>query len=182
VLDISVLRTTVMEIGEWVKAEQYTGRTVTIANRAVFSDPVFNYTQHWPYLWDEVTIPITYSSDWRRAGEIMRDHGQKYTSDLLLHAQTGLRELMRRYPIHEMSVEPTLYLAMTDAWIEMTLRYVVDARERREVRADLHHEILRHFEAESDVRIASARFEIVGFPPLRSAPRTPHEAPGVEEA
>ena len=46
VLDISLMRTMVMEIGEWVKADQYTGRIVSIANRAVFSDPVINYTQH----------------------------------------------------------------------------------------------------------------------------------------
>jgi small-conductance mechanosensitive channel len=178
VLDISVLRTTVMEIGEWVKAEQYTGRVVTIANRAVFSDPVFNYTQHWPYLWDEVTIPITYSSDWRRAWEVMRDHGQAYTSNLLRQAQTELRELTRRYPVHGVSVEPTLYLVMTDAWIEMTLRYVVDARQRREARADLHREILRHLEEEPSVTIASSRLEIVDFPPLNSKRSMPYDASG----
>ena len=50
VLDVSILRTTVMEIGEWVQADQYTGRIVTVANRTVFSDPVFNYTARWPYL------------------------------------------------------------------------------------------------------------------------------------
>jgi small-conductance mechanosensitive channel len=62
VMDISILRTTVMEIGEWVQADQYTARIVTIANRAVFADPVYNYTQHWGYLWDEITVPITYTS------------------------------------------------------------------------------------------------------------------------
>jgi small-conductance mechanosensitive channel len=33
VMDISLARTTVMEVGEWVKADQYTGRIVTVANR-----------------------------------------------------------------------------------------------------------------------------------------------------
>ena len=65
VMDIGILRTTVMEIGEWVKADQYTGRIVTVANRAVFADPVYNYTQHWGYLWDEITLPVTYTSDWQ---------------------------------------------------------------------------------------------------------------------
>jgi hypothetical protein len=55
---------------------------------------------------------------------------------------------------------------MTDNWIELTLRYVVEARERRKVTAQLHHELLQHFEAESDITVASATFEIVGFPPL----------------
>jgi len=168
VLDISMLRTTVMEIGEWVKADQYTGRVVTIANRVVFSDPVFNYTQHWPYLCDEITIPITYDSNWRRAGEIMLEHGQEYSSDFQADAQAELGEMVKTYLVHETPVEPMLYIVMTDNWIEMTLRYVVEARRRREVGGQLHRELLQHFEAETDITVASATIEIVGFPPLKS--------------
>ena len=168
VLDVSILRTTVMEIGEWVKADQYTGRIVTVANRVVFSAPVFNYTQRWPYLWDEITIPITYNSDWRRAGELMLEHSREYTSHLQAQARAQLSDLVNAYPVHATTVEPTLYILMTDNWIEMTLRYVVEAQERRRVKAQLHHELLQHFESEADVTVASATFEIVGFPPLKS--------------
>jgi hypothetical protein len=56
---------------------------------------------------------------------------------------------------------------MTDNWIEMTLRYVVEARVRREVKGVLHHELLRRFGAEESITVASATIEIVGFPPLR---------------
>jgi small-conductance mechanosensitive channel len=167
VLDISMLRTSLMEIGEWVRAEQYTGRVVTIANRAVFSDPVFNYTQHWEYLWDEISVPVTYDSDWRRAREIMLDHAEEYTAHLQADAQAELQALMTRYPVHEQSVQPKLYVVMTDNWIELTLRYVVAVRDRRRVTAQLHHELLQHFEEEAGITVASATFEIVGFPPLK---------------
>jgi small-conductance mechanosensitive channel len=167
VMDISVLRTTVMEIGEWVKADQYTGRIVTVANRAVFADPVYNYTQHWHYLWDEIMIPVTYASDWRRAGEIMLEHGQAYSVHLQAEAQAGLRKMVDHYLVHDTPVEPALYIVMTDNWVEMTLRYVVDARERRKVKGQLHQELLQHFESEPNITVASATFEIVGFPPLR---------------
>jgi small-conductance mechanosensitive channel len=176
VLDVSILRTTVMEIGEWVQADQYTGRLVTVANRFVFSDPVFNYTQHWPYLWDEITIPITYNSDWRRAGDLMVEHGREYTAHLQAQAQAQLRSLRDAYPVHKATVEPTLYLVMTDNWIELTLRYVVEAQARRQVKTQLHHELLQHFESESGITVASATFEIVGFPPLKSDLRMPHES------
>jgi small-conductance mechanosensitive channel len=168
VLDINMLRTTVMEIGEWVGADQYTGRIVTIANRAVFSDPVFNYTQYWPYLWDEVVVPVTYTSDWRRAGEIMLRQGREYTSRCQEGAQIEFQSLVKRYPVHEATVEPALYVVMTDNWIEMTLRYVVDARERRKVKGQLHHELLQCFESEADITVASVTMEIVGFPALKS--------------
>ena len=166
VMDISILRTTVMEIGEWVKADQYTGRIVTIANRAVFADPVFNYTQHWRYLWDEIMIPVTYASDWRRAGEIMLEHGRQYSTHLQEHAQAELHDMVRRYLVHDTPVEPALYVVMTDNWIELTLRYIVEARERRTVKGQLHQELLGHFESEPKITVASATFEIVGLPRL----------------
>jgi small-conductance mechanosensitive channel len=168
VIDITILRTVVMEIGEWVRADQYTGRMVTVANRVVFSDPVFNYTQHWAYLWDEIMIPITYDSNWRQAAEIMLDYGFEFCSPCLSDAQAGLQALRERYPLQEASVEPLLYVVMTDNWIEMTLRYVVAARDRRAVAGELHRRLLERFEAESDITVASATVEIVGFPPLKS--------------
>jgi small-conductance mechanosensitive channel len=167
VMDITIMRTTVMEIGEWVRADQYTGRIVTVANRAVFAGPVYNYTQHWGYIWDEITLPFTYDSDWRLAGEIMLAHGQEYTADLHQDATQKLQDMMARYPLQQTQVEPTLYLSMTDNWIEMSLRYVVRARERRNVKAQLHRELLQHFEGEETIQVASATFEIVGLPALQ---------------
>jgi hypothetical protein len=167
VLDMSILRTTVMEIAEWVKADQYTGRIVSIANRVVFSDPVYNYTQHWPYIWDEITIPITYESDWQRAGELLLENGRNYSARVQAQAQEQLARMVERYSVQDVPVEPLLYIRMTDNWIEMTLRYVVDPRERRTVAAQLHLELLRSFQSDPKITVASATFEIVGFPPLR---------------
>jgi small-conductance mechanosensitive channel len=167
VMDISILRTTVMEIGEWVKADQYTGRIVTIANRMVFAAPVFNYTQHWGYLWDEIMVPLTYTSDWRHAAEIMLRHGRAYSAHLQSAAKAEFNAMVERYLVHDTPVEPTLYVVMTDNWIEMTLRYVVEARERRAVKGRLHQELLQEFESEPNITVASATFEIVGMPPLR---------------
>jgi small-conductance mechanosensitive channel len=167
VMDISIMRTTVMEIGEWVKADQYTGRIVTIANRAIFADPLFNYTQHWPYLWDEIMIPISYESDWRRAGDLMLEHGQSYSVHLQQEAKQEFTDMVRRYLVHDTPVEPALYAVMTDNWIEITLRYLVEARQRRAVKGQLHQELLQHFESEPDITVASATVEIVKFPPLQ---------------
>ena len=163
VMDISLLRTTVMEVGEWVKADQYTGRIVTVANRVVWVNPVYNFTQHWGYLWDEITLPITYESDWQRAAELMLEHGQTYTAELQADAEAKLSRLVDRYPLKELTVEPTLYLAMTDNWVEITLRFVVDAQERRRVKDQLHRDLLKHFQAEENISVASMTIEIFGF-------------------
>ena len=72
VIDISILRTTVMEIGAWVKADQYNGRIVRIANSFVFKEPVFNYSADFAFVWDEITIPVKYGSDHRLARQILQ--------------------------------------------------------------------------------------------------------------
>jgi small-conductance mechanosensitive channel len=167
VMDISLLRTTVMEIGEWVKADQYTGRVVTVANRAVWTSPVYNYTQQWGYLWDEITLYITYESDWQRAAEIMLEQGQTYTAEMQSDAEARLSRMIDRYPLKQTKVEPTLYLAMTDMGIEVTLRFLVDAQERRAVKGRLHRELLQVFQADENITVASTTIEIVGVPPLQ---------------
>ena len=167
VMDISLARTTVMEVGEWVKADQYTGRVVNVANRMVWTHPVYNFTQHWGYLWDEITLPISYESDWQRAAELMLEHGQTYTAELQADAEAKLNKMIDRYPLKDTKVEPTLYLAMTDNWIEMTLRFVVDAQERRRVKDEMHRDLLQHFQAEENIKVASTTIEIVGFPTLQ---------------
>jgi small-conductance mechanosensitive channel len=143
VLDISLLRTTVMEIGEWVKADQYTGRVVSLANRVVFSDPVFNYTQHCCYLWDEIMIPVTYESNWRSAVEIILAKGQELTASFHAGARAEFEEMVKKYPaLHEVPVEPSIYIAMTDNWIELTVRYIVEVRNRRVVKGQIHGQLL----------------------------------------
>ncbi len=170
VMDISLMRTTVMEVGEWVKADQYTGRVVTVANRVVWTDPVYNYTHRWGYLWDEITATVTYESDWQRAAEILLEHGQQYTEVLQADAEAKLSKIIERYPLKQTTVEPTIYLAMADSWIEITLRYIVDAQERRKVKGQLHREVLEHFQEEEGITIASPTVEMVGFPQLQGTP------------
>ena len=168
VLDISLLRTTVMEIGEWVKADQYTGRVVSLANRVVFSDPVFNYTQDSRYLWDEIMVPVTYDTDWRRAVEIILAKGQELTQGFHSEARAEFEEMIKKYPsLTAVPVEPSVYIAMTDNWIELTLRYIVEARDRRSIKGQIHGELLKSFGEEADITVASTTVDIVKFPPLR---------------
>ena len=169
VMDIGFLRTTIMEVGQWVKADQYTGRIVTISNKALFDHPVFNFTRHWGYLWDEIMIPVSYNDDWQRAADIMLEHGNKYTAELQEDAEAKLEKLVDRFPLKQTKVEPAIYFVMTDNWIEITLRFVVDAQERRMVKANLYRELLHQFD-EDKISVASATVDIVGFPALQGAP------------
>ena len=77
VMDIGVLRTTIMETGQWVDGDLYNGRIVLIANSFVFKEPVFNYSGDFPFLWDEIKIPIQYGSNYEKAKEIFYEHWER---------------------------------------------------------------------------------------------------------
>ena len=62
VIDIGVLRTTLMECGGWIKGDQYSGRTVRIGNSSIFKEPVFNYSSEFPSLLDVVASRLRFGS------------------------------------------------------------------------------------------------------------------------
>ncbi len=168
VVDLNLMRTTMMEIGAWVDADQYSGRLVTISNRSALNTPIYNYTKYNPYIWDEIVLPVPYTDDWRRAIELILAEAEEHSAEFQQPAQAAFASLARRYPISTTEVEPTVFLRMTDNWIEITLRYVVDTRRRRPVQVALVRDIIEAFEATPDVSVASTTFDIVGMPPLEA--------------
>ena len=71
VIDIDSIYTTMMEIGEWVTSDNYSGRIVKLSNAFVFKGPIYNYSQDFPFVWDEFDLPIRYESDMEMAKSII---------------------------------------------------------------------------------------------------------------
>ncbi len=167
VIDIGVLRTTLMETGEWVKGDLYNGRIVRVANSFVFKAPVYNYTADFPFLWDELKLPVKYGSDHREARALLERIAKENLSEYAAGAEATWKGLVGRYAIEDARVEPMVTLVATDNWIELTLRYAVDVKRRRTTQDELFMAILDAVEAtEGRVQLASATFEIVAAPSL----------------
>jgi small-conductance mechanosensitive channel len=165
VIDIGVLRTTVMEIGQWVKSDLYNGRIVRIANSYVFKEPVFNYTADFPFLWDEIMVPVKYGSDYRLAREILRGIADELLGEMVPEAERTWREMTRKYMIEHASVEPMVTLIANDNWMEFTVRYVVDFKRRRSTKDFLFNRILEAFdETGGKVSLASTTMHLVDAP------------------
>ena len=162
VIDISILRTTLMEIGDWVAADLYTGRIVKVANSAVFKDPVFNYSAGFPFLWDEIVLPVKYGSDWKAARDMLRGLVNEVLVDYASQVKESWLSMVRQYRIEQANVEPMITLRATDNWIEFTVRYVVDYRKRRWMKDFLFTRILEEVDKSGNrIRLASATFEVV---------------------
>ncbi len=167
VIDIGILRTTLMELGEWVKSDLYTGRIVRIANSFVFKEPVFNYSGDFPFLWDEITVPVTYASDHRLAREILERIIHTVIEEYSAYAKRAWKNIVKKYLVDEAMIDPVVTLVCTDNWIEFTVRYITDFKLRRSTKNRLFSLILDEFEATGGrVTIASTTMQLVDPQPF----------------
>lgn len=167
VIDIGILRTTIMDMGGWVKGDQYNGRIVRIANSFVFKEPVYNYSADFPFIWDEIIIPIKYGSDHNLARQIISNTADDIVGEYVDFAQKHWTEMKRKYAVENAIVEPMIFLIANDNWMEFTLRYVVDFGKRRGTKDLLFTRILDAIaQTEGKVSMASATFHLVEAPTL----------------
>jgi small-conductance mechanosensitive channel len=168
VIDVGVLRTTIMECGEWIQGDNYTGRIVLVANSFVFKEAVYNYSMDFPFLWDELKLPVRYGGDYDLVKEILLTSAEEVVSDYTQYANEHWKRMLRRYRVEPARVEPAVTLVATDNWVEFTLRYVVDYKRRRGIRDEIFRSILRRIdESDGKVELASATYEIVGVPEMK---------------
>ena len=157
VMDIGILRTTIMEIGQWVDGDLYNGRIVSIANSYVFKDPVFNYSGDFPFLWDEIKIPIQYGSNYDKTKEILLNIGKTVAGEFSDKSREDWQSLERKYRLEDTPTEPIVSLVVTDNWVSFTLRYIVVYKMRRITKTELYTRILNEIEAtKGEIKIASA--------------------------
>lgn len=174
---IGWMQTTVMEMGQspgergddpslWVHARQYTGRIVRITNDKVFDSPVYNYTREFPYLWEEIVIPVRYGDPRDRVERILLDVARRHTNEIVEEAKPHLEELRRIYNIPKTpGVEPVVYLRLTDNWVELTLRFLIRAREARPIKDRISRDIMDALD-EAKIGIASGTYAIVEMPTI----------------
>lgn len=177
VIELGFIQTTIMEMGQppaaqndspsmWVHSRQYTGRVVTISNSQVFDEPVFNYTREFPFIWEEMQLPISYKDDRGGAERILLDVAGRHTIKAQELSADDLSEMQRRYFLDQADLKPRVYYRLTDNWVEMTVRFIARSHGVRDLKDRMSREILDALDA-AKIGIASGTYELVGMPPLR---------------
>jgi small-conductance mechanosensitive channel len=152
VIDIGVLKTTVLEIGNLVYGRQSTGRLVTIPNSRMISSAVFMSTKSNPFVWQEVKVVITFESDWQRAEEIL--------PEIAPQLEHGFEKLERRYAFKYGAVTPIVYVTLAEHGVELHLRFLVPVRRRRGSVDQVTRRLLTALSEEPNVRIAYPTYRI----------------------
>lgn len=160
VIDLRIFQFTLMEIGNWVDADQSTGRVIHVPNGTVFSEVLANYSKGFQYIWNEVAVLVTFESDWKRAKEILLDIGSRHAEHLSKSAEMRLQRAAKKFMIFFTKLTPTVYTTVKDSGVLLTIRYLCEPRRRRASEQEIWEDILEEFAECDDIDFAypSQRF------------------------
>ena len=154
VIDIRIFQFTLLEIGNWVQADQSTGRIIHVPNGTVFSQAQANYTAGFKYIWNEISVLVTFESQWKHAKkillEIVREHSEKLSKD----AEKKMLEASKKYMIQYKHLTPIVYTSLDPSGILLTMRFMVDPRKRRSSEHEIWEDVLKEFARHKDIEFA----------------------------
>ena len=154
VIDIRVFQFTLNEIGNWVDADQSTGRIIHIPNGKVFTESQANYTQGFSHLWNEIGVLVTFESDWEKAKDILHKIIVEHTAQYTTSAKEKLIDASKKYMIFYKTLSPNIYTSVKDSGVMLTIRYICEPRKRRATEHTIWEDILRTFAKHSDIEFA----------------------------
>jgi len=154
VIDIRLFQFTLMEIGNWVDAEQSTGRIIHVPNGMVFTHPLANYDKGFNYLWNEIPVLITFESDWRKAKAILLNIASMHAAFLSGDAENKIKEAGKKFMISYSKLTPMVYTSIRDSGILLTIRYLCEPRNRRNTAEQIWEDILEEFARHRDIDFA----------------------------
>ena len=177
VIALSFMQTKIMEMGQpppmqqnepsvWVKSRQFTGRIVTVTNDNIFSEPVFNYSDQFPYVWEEISLSIHFNDNRAEADEIMLEAARNHAVVTSAIQAKELQRLERRYGVAVGDIDPRVYWSLVEGWIELTVRFLVEDHGIREVKDAVTRDIIAGFD-EAGIKVATASFEVSAVAPIR---------------
>ena len=172
VIDLRLFQFTLNEIGNWVDADQSTGRIIHIPNGRIFTDPVANYDKGFKYIWNEVPVMVSFESDWKKAKEILIAIALKHAEHLTAQAERELLTASRQYLINYTKLTPIVYTKAADSGVLLTIRYLIEPRKRRGTEHAIWEEILTAFARCPDVDLA--------YHTVRSFKNTEEGKPGTQ--
>ncbi len=161
VVDISVFHTTLLEVEGWVDGEQSTGRLSNIPHNWLFTKKLFNYTNAFRFIWTEVSVVITFESDWKKARDIVIELAKEVSGETPQQAVEEMRASSNKYLIKIGAVTPIAYITVVDHGVKITARLLTPVRSRRSLESSLYRLILEAFDAESDIALAYLTYRIV---------------------
>ena len=175
VVDQRIFQFTLLEVGNWVGADQSTGRIIHVPNQKVFTEPVANFTADFDYLWNEVGVLISFESDWRKAKELIASVAHREVGGITQDAEQDLRQARGNSLIFYRKLSPIVYTSVVDSGVLLTLRYLCRPRHRRGTAQAIWESLLDEFSPCEDIDFAYPA-QRVYYDPVEGKPARQTEA------
>ncbi|HEY4120131.1 MAG TPA: mechanosensitive ion channel domain-containing protein [Byssovorax sp.] len=181
VVDQRIFQFTLLEIGNWVQADQSTGRVIHVPNGWIFKNSIANYDKGFRYIWQEIPVVVTLESNWRKAKEVLQRIVNEHAEHLTDDAMKQIELAADRYHIRFSKLTPVVWTRVVDDGVCLTLRYLCKPRERRSSSSEMWESILEEFEKMGDVDLAYKTVRVYdnvteGKEDARAAPETDRAA------
>jgi len=174
VIGLTFMQTRIMEMGKspredegddhsWVRSRQFTGRIVTVTNDKVFDEPVYNYTREFPYIWDELSLPVRYAGDYTKAEQLLLGGARKHALTRDKIGEEELRRLKDRFGIELEQIDPRVFWRLTEDWLELTVRFLAPDHGIRPIKDEISRDTLAGLE-KAKIAIGATRQE--ALPPF----------------
>ncbi len=161
VIDVRIFQFSLIEIGNWVDADQSTGRIIHIPNGLVFTLPLGNYSSGFNYIWNEIPIIVTFESNWEKAKQLLMKIAEKHNSHPE-QVSDQLKAVDEEYLIFYKHLTSTVYTSVVDQGVELTIRYLCDPRQRRGTAHAIWEDVLKAFDEHPDIEFAYPTYRFVG--------------------
>lgn len=154
IIDIRLFQFTILEIGNWVDADQSTGRIIHLPNGKVFQQSQANYSTGFEYIWNEIQVNITFESNWQLAKKILQEIIDKRAEHLSKEAEKEIFEASKNFMIYYKHLTPIVYTKVQEFGVRMTIRYLCNPRKRRGTENEIWEDILMQFGKNADINFA----------------------------
>jgi small-conductance mechanosensitive channel len=142
VIEIGLLKTVLLETGNWADAGHPTGRRVSFVNSFAIEGHYFNFSTSGQWMWDELLLTIPAEQDPYAVIDGLQKLVAQDTEANAKKAEQEWQSTTTHYHVQAFSAEPAINVRPTGSGVEVRVRYITRAYERHETRKRLYEAVV----------------------------------------
>ncbi len=142
VIEIGLLKTVLLELGNWTQTGHPTGRRVAFSNSFAMERHYFNFSTSNQWFWDELQLTLPPAADPYVTAQQISEIVERETQADAAEAAKDWQSVTDQYGTHEFSAGPAVSLRPGATGLEVMVRYITRAPQRNVVKAKLFHAIV----------------------------------------
>ncbi len=154
VIDLQLLRITLLEVNNWLGVDEPTGRVVIIPNSFIFKSHIFNYTHVHPYISRKIDITVTFESPLKETHDLLLKALEEETKSEYEASLKGDHEMERHYGVSNTIAKPHIMSVIADSGVQFSLFYCAHYKRSTVTRDQINARIMQELEKHPKIQLA----------------------------